>query len=158
MQDFMRSLTKTINLKSGRSGRVFGAKYHWSLITNSSYYDCALKYVFRNPVKANLSSTVESYSFSTLNCMFSDFPNSFPVKPAPGYDILIPQNDAIGFLLWLNTPFRSDQEQEVRMALKKVKFAPSKNGQMKRRVSLESSTLRVALGFDAVGTEKESDT
>jgi putative transposase len=54
METFMRSITRTMNAKSGRTGRVFGGPYHWSLINSNVYYDCALKYVYRNPVKAKL--------------------------------------------------------------------------------------------------------
>src|SRR4051812_21996239 len=34
MMHFMRSGTRLLNLISGRSGRVFGARYFWSLIEN----------------------------------------------------------------------------------------------------------------------------
>src|ERR1700752_2973729 len=30
MKTFMCAVTKKINLKTGRSGRVFGSRYHWS--------------------------------------------------------------------------------------------------------------------------------
>src|SRR4051794_18500799 len=48
MQIIMKSGTKTINTESRRTGRVFGSRYHWTIIESEVYFAHALKYVYRN--------------------------------------------------------------------------------------------------------------
>ncbi len=146
MRELMRTVTKIINSKTGRSGRIFGAKYHWSLIDNSLYYDCALKYVYRNPVKANLSLRAEDYPFTSLKFKITNDSPLFPISPALGYQDLVPYGAIDPFLLWLERPFQNEQYEEIRRGLRKTRFVTSKTGPMKRRVQL--------YGYDAAGTEK----
>lgn len=56
MKSFMRNTTKTLNLESGRSGRIFGGPYYPSIIESDQYFSQAYKYVYRNPAKAKLVS------------------------------------------------------------------------------------------------------
>ena len=131
MQRVMASVTKTINFKSGRSGRIFGSRYHWSLIDSVNHYDCVLKYVYRNPVKANLSPSVESYVFSTLTQVVGgkeDF-----LSPPFGETTLISGVQMKDYLVWLNQPFLNEQESAIGLALKKSCFKLPKVGWKRRR-------------------------
>ena len=49
MQRLLLGLTKRINRLAGRSGRVFGSQYHWTIIDTAEYFANVLKYVYRNP-------------------------------------------------------------------------------------------------------------
>lgn len=140
MQSFMISITKKLNLNSGRTGRVFGSRYHWSLIDNEQYYDCALKYVYRNPVKANLANDVQSYPFSSLKFVIESNFQFFSIEPPEGHHQNIPNDDIDRFLTWLNQPFQSEQESAVKDALRKTVFSPPKRGAMHKRVILEGFT------------------
>lgn len=124
MRTFMASVTKHLNTKSGRIGRVFGSRYHWSLISSTHYYDCALKYVYRNPVKAGLTENVENYPYSTLIIALGNRAADIPISPVLGYDFNIPGNNNSKFLGWLNQPFQGEQHQAIHKALQKKKFSP----------------------------------
>jgi putative transposase len=63
---FMSQFTKQTNLRTGKSGHLFGGSYHRSAIQNSRYYYHAFKYLYRNPVRAGLCERVEDYKFSTF--------------------------------------------------------------------------------------------
>jgi REP element-mobilizing transposase RayT len=128
MQAFMLSVTKKINVSSGRTGRVFGGRYHGSLIDNEHYFDCALKYVYRNPVKAKLSNSVETYPFSTIQDLLKDSFFEFPLKPPSGHQSLIPEKNVSAFLGWLNLPFPNEQDLAIKGAFKKTRFVPNKSG------------------------------
>jgi len=128
MQTFMVAITKKLNSISGRSGRIFGARYHWSLIDNDQYYDSALKYVYRNPVKARLIEKVENYPFNTLNFVLNDHFSDFLVEPPVGHTQNIPENNSQQFLLWLNQPFQKEQESAIKGAFRKPRFNPPKTG------------------------------
>jgi len=139
MRTFMAAVTRNINSETGRSGRVFGAKYHWSLIGNANYYDCALKYVYRNPVKAKLVSKAEDYPFSTLRSFLSKpTENNILIQPPIGVDSDIPDHDLNEFLNWINESFKNEQEDVIKKALRKKEFSPPKEGWKKKRIHLES--------------------
>ncbi|MGK5084791.1 hypothetical protein WDW37_15970 [Bdellovibrionota bacterium FG-1] len=129
MQEFMRSVTKTTNLKNGRSGRIFGASYHWTLINSPTYFAHAYKYVYRNPVRAGLCQSVEDFPFSTIENLSSIRPKAFPLWYPFGTSkfALIP-NDISEQINWLNTPFLLEHEQEIQKALAKTIFQPSRQG------------------------------
>jgi putative transposase len=128
MQYFILFLTKTLNAKAGRSGRVFGDRYHWSLITTLDYYDYALKYVYRNPVKAGLSTRVEDYPFSTLGGVLGSRRIFFPLHPLAENQSLIPHDKPTEFLAWLNQPFQKEHDDAIRKGFRKKNFAMPKTG------------------------------
>jgi REP element-mobilizing transposase RayT len=128
MQRFMSSVTKTLNSKSGRTGRVFGGRYHWSLVDSLGYYDYVLKYIYRNPVKAGLSAQVEDYPFSTMSGVLGNKKIFFPLHPPSDDQPLIPSNDLRAFLDWMNEPFRKEQDDAIRKGFKKKSFSLAKTG------------------------------
>jgi putative transposase len=124
MQQFMRSVTKIMNSRTGRSGRIFGAKYHWSLINSMNYFDCALKYIYRNPVKAKRSVEVTQYPFSTLNAALGKHRLPFQIHPPTGETSVIPNRNEKDFVTWLNIPFVSEEDREIKNAFQKPIFNP----------------------------------
>jgi REP element-mobilizing transposase RayT len=128
MQIFIQSITKKLNSNSRRIGRVFGARYHWSLIDHDQYYDCALKYVYRNPVKAKIIDRVEDYPYSTLKNILNQNHSQFPMHPPEGHLDLVPNQDIQKFITWLNKPFIGEQDLVIKNALCKTVFSPKKTG------------------------------
>lgn len=63
---FMRETSREITRLSGRINQTYGTRNHKCLIKNYRYYMNCYKYVYQNPIRANLSSTVEAYPYSTL--------------------------------------------------------------------------------------------
>ena len=133
MKFFMALITRKINMNSGRTGRVFGARYHWSLIDHEHYYDCALKYVYRNPVKAKLVDSVEAYPFSTIRWVLNKNLENIDLELPIGHDSLVPRNNQNDFLCWLNQPFTSEQDVAIKGALKKTRFNPPVVGWMRKK-------------------------
>ena len=66
MKSFNKSLALTINQKTGRINRVFGARYKWTVIADMKYLDRVFRYLYQNPVKANLCNKVEDYPYSSI--------------------------------------------------------------------------------------------
>ncbi len=124
MNAFISSVTRTLNFVSGRTGHVFGGPYFWSIIENSRYYGHALKYVYRNPVKAGLCQKVEDYPFSTLNGLLGRSHLPFPVfSPRLPLDISLPTAEPGEQLPWLNTPFPSEAEAVIQRGLRRRNFS-----------------------------------
>lgn len=129
MQRMMGSATKSINRVSGRTGRVFGAKYFQTLVDSPLYFAHAFKYIYRNPVRARLCETVEGYPLSTLACLGGERPLPMPLYyPYGRSDLLIIPKGPVEQLRWLNQPFRAEIEEAIRKSLTKTVFAPPKQG------------------------------
>lgn len=123
MSVFMASITRTSNLISGRSGHIFGGPYHWSLINSSRYFAHALKYVYRNPVRARICDRVERYRFSSLQGLlgFSHLP--FPIYlTRVGMEVALPAVEAFEQIDWLNKPFPAEAEMLIQKGLRKKVF------------------------------------
>jgi hypothetical protein len=124
MMDFMRTITRTIQFISGRTGHIFGGPYRQSLIDSTRYFAHAFKYVYRNPVKGGICEKVEDYPYGTLSGLLGRqhlaLPLFYPFDLGGFYGI--PDEDSEDFLRWLNQPFPSEQEALVRRALGKKRL------------------------------------
>ncbi len=139
MNTFMSDVTRTINRLSGRSGRIFGGPYHWSLIHSSLYYAHALKYVYRNPIKAKIVNKVEEYPWSTLYGVLGKSHCPIPIWfPRSGLGISFVPDEMNSLLEWLNRPFLSETELLIQKGLKKKYFGLLKN----RNVRKEEKILK----------------
>jgi len=120
MHEFMKSVSKQTHLISGRSGHLFGGPYHWSMIKNSRYYGHALKYAYRNPVKAQLCRRVEESPYSTLHGLLGKSHLPFPIHHTRvGMELALPSADACDQLDWLNKPFPAEAEQLLQRSLRR---------------------------------------
>ena len=117
-------VTRSINSKTGRTGRIFGGRYHWSLVGTELYYDCALKYIYRNPVRANLVSSVEEYDFSSLKSVLGYSKSNFPLESMIWCTDIIPGKNEHVFLNWLNQPLKSEDEAAIKKGFRRLNFTP----------------------------------
>jgi REP element-mobilizing transposase RayT len=140
MKQFSSFVTRTYNLKSGRIGHLFKGRYRWSLIDSPLYYAHALKYVYRNPVKAGLCNQVEEYPFSTLHGILGRNRLPFPVNTIASEQFplnLVPeQTDEL--LRWLNTPFRNEESEIIRKAFRRKIFQIPRRRNVRKLSPLES--------------------
>ena len=123
MRELLGTLTRSLNRKSGRSGRIFTGRYKWSLIATSDYYSAAYKYVYRNPVKAGICGRVEDYPFSTINVLTGQrrtpLPLSYPLMGAG--DALLPE-DPGRLLEWLNQPYSAETDRAIAFGVRRSSF------------------------------------
>jgi putative transposase len=123
MNEFMKSISRTANLVSGRSGHLFGGSYFWSLIKGTRYFGHALKYVYRNPVKAGLCERVEDYPYGSLYGLIGLGSLPFPLfYTRMGMEMGLPMDSVQEFLDWLNRPFPKDADALIRRGLNKRVF------------------------------------
>lgn len=123
MNVFMSYVTRSSHLISGRSGRLFGSRYYWSLINSSRYFGHAYKYVYRNPVKGRLCDRVEEYPFSTLQGMLGETHLQFPLCfTKVAMELAFPSEDTFEQLDWLNRPFSKEVEALIQKGLRRKYF------------------------------------
>lgn len=122
MRDVMSSATKIINVKNHRTGHLFGGRYKWSIITNSLYFAHAMKYVYRNPVKAGICEKVAAYPYSTYGGLVGACP--LPVSIcSPQWKLdrnLITDPEQLDS--WLNTPHKAEENDAIKKALLRKNF------------------------------------
>ncbi|MBC7465386.1 MAG: hypothetical protein H7256_05285 [Bdellovibrio sp.] len=118
---FMRETSKTMNFYSGRCNQNWGSRYYRCEIASNNYYMNCYKYVYQNPVRANLSESCEDWKYSTLNGLVGESHLIVPVESDTilfsDKGLLINEN-----LKWLNTRPSDDNLNDVRSALKKRNF------------------------------------
>ncbi|MBL7713855.1 MAG: transposase [Bdellovibrionales bacterium] len=125
MQTLISRLTREINQRTGRTGRIFGSRYHWSIIEKPFYFLNALKYVYRNPVRAKLCDRAEEYEFSTLGSLVGRGHLWIPITPPVGSNTVFPGGLLEGEILdWFNAPFRKEDEERLRSGFKRRIFNP----------------------------------
>ena len=97
MQFFNQNLGKKISRQADRINRIFGAPYKWNLITTEYYYNNVIRYIYQNPIRAELVDRCEKYPFSDLH------------TKKPTHD----------FLNWINKRVVQDDDVAMRKKLKK---------------------------------------
>jgi REP element-mobilizing transposase RayT len=120
MRYFNRELGREIFFKSGQINQKFGCRYHYSIISDLTYYHAAYKYVYRNPVSANICEKVEDYPFSSLSFLIGREKYLFPVHDTFFENI----DDHWSTLKWLNTNYEKEIQNQLKKAFKKVYFTP----------------------------------
>lgn len=112
MRTLLRNSSIQINAKSGRKNHMWGGNYKWSLIESQTHYFQVYRYIYQNPLRAGLCERVEEYPYSTLQNV--SFPNhSFIPMSFGGKE---------GELLWLNERFEREDEEIIKVGLRKSSF------------------------------------
>ena len=136
MRYFMTESSRAIARCSDRINRIYGSRYHWTIIRDSQHFAHAFRYVYKNPVTAGIVDRAEQYDWSTLNqghCKFQKMITSV----RNGLDEYIP-NERNDLLIWLNKADNDEYIEMVKKALKKHEF----------RFGLDPNTGKRPLYFD----------
>jgi putative transposase len=132
MHSLMTEVSREISLRAGRINQTFGGPYFSSMITTDHYLHHAYKYVYRNPVEAGLSKSVEGYRHSTLPGLLGQ--NSLFIPMAE--DILLCENPN-RTLHWLNKKYRPGVLKQVETALSYRVFRFAKDRSTRKPNPLE---------------------
>lgn len=118
-------ISKRINSCVGKTNHVFGGRYHWSLVTKDHYYRNVIRYVYQNPIRAELCKRVEDYPYSSLHQV---------IHQATPYEMetFLDCYD----LNWLNMRYNQEQLESLRKGNKRNIFSPSKSRRTRREVEM----------------------
>lgn len=141
MRDFLSSSTRIINHRARRTGRIFGGRYHKSLVADPAYFALVFKYVYRNPVKASLAENVADFPYSTYAGVLGLAPLMLQVS-LPGQDLgrLIPY-DPSHLDAWLNQAGSAELNEAVRKGLCHADFRLVADRGTRRKISLENNAF-----------------
>lgn len=65
-------ISKEIRKKTDRINSIFGSRYHWELIENDNYYKNVLRYIYQNPIRAQIVKRCEEYKYSSLHSILNN--------------------------------------------------------------------------------------
>lgn len=136
MHYIQREVARRANKSCSRINHFFGGRYKWSVIDTENYYWNVVKYIFRNPVRANLCQHVESYNFSSLNTNAKDFNWHMT-------DFFQNKNDTIALDLdWLNETYLQEIEESIRSALRRSEFVLPRDKSSGRTITLNEARFK----------------
>jgi REP element-mobilizing transposase RayT len=136
MNYLLREVSKRIGEKSGRINQIFGGPYHWTVIKNSVHYHHAYKYIYRNPIHAGLSDTVQDYPYSTLRGLLG-----LDYLHIPAYDNLHLIQNPHKQLAWLNEEYQPETQAAIRYALRRAEFSFPRDETTQRNHFLEDNIV-----------------
>lgn len=134
MYFFMKRTTIEIQRLSGRINKIYGGRYKGSIINNYSYLVNVYKYIYLNPVKANITSKAEFYPYSTLY-----FKHNSSMKLPIKIEEIIPKHafknyDDLDELKWINLSFKESEYESVKTGLRKSIFDYAKDRSSGKRI------------------------
>ncbi|MBT4763147.1 MAG: hypothetical protein HOO06_15750 [Bdellovibrionaceae bacterium] len=118
---FQKSISRMINSKAGQINHVFGGPYKPSLIHSSTYYYHVYKYLYRNPIEANMVNQANDYIYSTFDSNHSLIVQPNTSKPTNGIDCHIPTH-INQKLSWINEAYSSEGNLLIQKGLRKTEF------------------------------------
>ena len=127
MYEFNKRLALKVQSKTGQINRIFGNRYKWCLIQNQQYFINCYKYVYQNPVRAQLVKACEDYPYSTLRTLIKNVKFSVPVHDKYGF------KDEYG-LRWLNQKIDSEEELALRKSLSRSVLVELKNRNTRKEI------------------------
>lgn len=117
MNYFMRESSRMISREAGRINQTYGARNYRTVITKNIHLENVYKYLYRNPVQANICQRVEDYPFSTLQIRLGKRRGVIPLVGDPILEV-----DVDKTLNWLNMAPDVKDLDEVRKALRHSTF------------------------------------
>jgi hypothetical protein len=112
----MKNVTKELQKRTGRINKIFGGRYKGCLIQDHKYLMNALKYVYRNPLRANLVASAEKYPFSTLGLQKTGLKVSLQIEE------IIENISSMEFSKWVNSDFHEVDPKRIKWGLSRTVF------------------------------------
>lgn len=119
---FQTCVAKEVNRLSGVTNHLFGQRYRASVIYDPFYFANAYRYVYQNPVRAEIVERAEQYRFSTLHGLVGNSRLILDVqKPKSGIGDFIP-DDIAAQVNWFNDIMDADDVKAMRCGFKRREF------------------------------------
>ena len=114
MKNFNLQLSKLITKSSGVINHKFSNRYKWTIVSNQSYLLNVYRYIYQNPVRANITQDCFSYPYSSLH-FTKDEAKLLNYKPHLEYS---------KETSWMELRYGKDFDNIIRKSLRKKEFTP----------------------------------
>jgi putative transposase len=130
---FLCQTSKVIGFESNRINKIWGTRFHSSVMKSPIYYLHAYKYVYRNPVKGVICESVLDYPYSSLRILLGKDSGIIPLEED---ETLF--SDVRGTLAWLEQGYKRSENEAIRKALRKREFEFGRDQRTKKYPHLNS--------------------
>ncbi|MEE3080484.1 MAG: transposase [Bdellovibrionota bacterium] len=110
---FNKTFSDSLRKESGQVNRMFGSSYKWTLIYEYRYLRNVTKYIYQNPLRANIVDKCEDYPYSTLHYLHHHKNLGFKIESLINYDDQF------------SVPMTLNEINEVRSGLRKTIYKPN---------------------------------
>lgn len=131
MQYFNRRLSQKINILSKFKNHKFSNGYKWSIINSKDYIFSVYRYVYQNPVKANLCALCFDYPYTSLRFSPSQI-KKLKLRPHLNY---------FEYRTWFEYSQSLEVNQTIEKGLTKPLFKLAKKTRVQVRRSIKDSPL-----------------
>ena len=120
MYEFNKRLAFNLKNKTDNINHLLGGRYKWCLIQSQQYFGNCYRYVYQNPMRANIAKRCEDYPYSTLHYITSH------------KIFCVPLFDQMGFkddynLNWLNQNINDDEREMIQKGLRRSELKSLSN-------------------------------
>ncbi len=119
MAFFQKQTSRQIVKKANRINNLWAQRFKRTKIMNNKHLLNTYKYVYQNPLRANITDRCERYKFSTLKGMLGERHLLIPLS----YDFIFFEIFRGECLAWLNSPIQDEDLRSMSVALKKRNFS-----------------------------------
>lgn len=151
MRYFMTESSRKIARASDRINKIFGQRYHWTLINDSTQYAHTVKYLYRNPIEAGVTLSAQEYIYNSMNSRKTIFSEN-----NAGFSEHLPNSNA-ELLFWINQEYPPEIQSSIKRALQKKIFKISKLRKNNQKVDLKKY-LKKNEGNDTQGSQNMTGT
>ena len=121
MYGFLKNVSKRLTLAGNRINQTFAGRHYKTILHTQSYFLNTYKYIYLNPVRANIVSRAEEYKYSTLQGLLG-----FSKLLVPIEEDLTLFSDVESTLNWINSMPNEEKLEAVKWGLKRQYFKPRK--------------------------------
>lgn len=111
MRDLLSRYARHFNRRHGRSGHLFSERYRMVVIENDAHLLATIRYIARNPIRAELTSTPGEWPWSSYSDLSTGAPTARCISSATVLDLFHSTPDRARELL---VTFVEDEHEEPR--------------------------------------------
>lgn len=132
MQFFMSYSSRRLRKGTGRINHIYGGRYRWSIISSAEYYRNCYRYVYQNPLRANLVREAEDWKYSTFSNVTPPLQLNLE-SPSFGHDCLLPRGKQ-NLSKWINELIDDANLEILKRGLSKPIFAYGTDRQTRMQI------------------------
>ncbi|MFN8791600.1 MAG: transposase [Bdellovibrionales bacterium] len=122
MKHFMKRTSEDIRISRGIRNHLYGDRYYATLIDRQSYFQNVIRYVYQNPLRAEVCNSVLDYPYSTLKGFLGLERMRIPIFDDFHFFDGLDQN-----LRWLDDISSPEDLEPIRYGLRQQVFKPKPN-------------------------------
>ena len=138
MYFFMKRTTLAMQKHSGRINKIFGGRYKGCLIDNQMYLLNAYKYIYRNPIRGEITQFAQDYPYSSLN---PDIAQSLPFRIEEIVPLSLQSHSRMLEWRWINESFTTEETTSIKFGLSKSQFRLKRDRSTNKEIKPEFNML-----------------